>query len=379
MITVLQTLPSLEFGGVERGTIEVADELVRQGHRSLVISARGRLVKQLTENGSEHIEMPIGKKSLLTFRYVRVLRKLIKDNNIDIVHARSRLPAWICYLACRGIAREHRPGFVTTVHGHYSVNPYSKIMTYGDRVIAISEFINQYILKNYSNIAPEKISVIPRGVDSNNYPYGFKPPDTWVRSWNEQYPQFRNKYLVTLPGRISRRKGHDDFLNILLALKNSGANTHGLIVGGAQPGKVNYENDIKAKASLLNINNSVTFLGHRDDLREILSVSNVVLSLSQEPEAFGRTVLEPVSMGVPVIAYDHGGASEILKKIFPEGLITNGDINAAAERVLSLMKSSPSVPDTNPYTLQRMLDNTLSLYGAIASVRKANSSGFRKH
>ena len=370
MITVMQTLPSLEFGGVERGTVEVAGELVKHGHRSLVVSAGGRLVRQLTENGSEHIEMPIGKKSPLSLRHILGLRKLIKDNSVDIIHARSRLPAWISYLACLSIDQKHRPGFITTVHGQYRVNPYSKIMTYGDRVIAISEFINQYILENYPDVAPDKITIIPRGIDPDRCSYGFKPPDSWIRTWNEQHPKLRNKYLLTLPGRISPRKGHHDFLNIISVLKNHGANTHGLIAGGIHPGKLDYDNDIKSRALSLNINNSVTFLGHRDDLREILSISSIVMSLSQEPEAFGRTVLESVAMGIPIIAYNHGGTSEILKTIYPEGLVAKGDIGAVVDRVLDFQKSAPQVPNTNPYTLQRMLDKTLHLYEIIASSRK---------
>ncbi|MCG8323936.1 MAG: glycosyltransferase, partial [Thiotrichales bacterium] len=138
-LSVIQALPALEVGGVERGTLEVAAELAARGHRSIVISSGGRLVSELARAGSEHINCPIGKKSLLTFRHVFTLREIFRRQNIDIVHARSRLPAWLCWLALRGMPADRRPAFITTVHGPYSVNAYSRIMCYGKHVIAISE------------------------------------------------------------------------------------------------------------------------------------------------------------------------------------------------------------------------------------------------
>ena len=136
-ITVLQLIPALESGGVERGTLELGAGLVHAGHRSLVMSAGGQLVSRLTGQGSEHIQWPIGRKSIWTLRLVRRLRSLIRERQVDILHARSRLPAWIAWLAWRGLPEQQRPRFVTTVHGLYSVNRYSRIMTHAEAVIAV--------------------------------------------------------------------------------------------------------------------------------------------------------------------------------------------------------------------------------------------------
>src|SRR5690242_2595123 len=121
-LTVIQTLPALNTGGVERGTLEVAAELVKRGHRSIVVSAGGELLEELVHNGSEHIALSVGNKSLLTLRHIPLLRRILGESGATIVHARSRLPAWISYLAWKGMDPASRPRFVTSVHGPYSVN-----------------------------------------------------------------------------------------------------------------------------------------------------------------------------------------------------------------------------------------------------------------
>ena len=162
--TVLQILPELDVGGVERGTLEVAAELVKRNHRSIVVSGPGRLVSQLIDEGSEHINLPVGRKSLLSARLIPVLRKIFKEQEIDIIHARSRLPAWLAYLAWKNLDIEKTPAFMTTVHGPYSVNRYSEIMIKGERIIAISQYIKNYILENYPNVNEKRIEIIHRGI-----------------------------------------------------------------------------------------------------------------------------------------------------------------------------------------------------------------------
>src|SRR5512139_2168841 len=158
-LTVLQLLPALESGGVERGTLEVAHALIQHGHRALVISAGGRQVAPLVASGAEHVAWPIGKKSLKTLLLVGRLRRFLLEQKVDILHARSRVPAWIAYLAWRGMDPATRPRFVTTVHGMYSVNRYSRIMTRGEVVIAVSETVRDYILHNYPDTQPARSRV----------------------------------------------------------------------------------------------------------------------------------------------------------------------------------------------------------------------------
>lgn len=360
-MTVLQVLPALESGGVERGTLEVAGELVRRGHRALVISAGGRMVDEMRALGAEHIAWPIGKKSPLTLLLAPRLRKLLMEQKVDILHARSRLPAWVAWLAWRGMNPATRPRFVTTVHGLYSVNRYSAVMMRGERIIAVSKTIRDYILHNYPRVTPERIQVIYRGVDGREFPYGHRPSESWWRAWYEQYPQLRDKFVITLPGRLTRLKGHTDFIELMTRLRDYGVTAHGLIVGGVDEHRRAYAEEIMRMVRQRDLNN-ITFTGPRADMREIYAASNLVLSLSQQPESFGRTVLEALSLGVPVIGYAHGGVREILAAIYPQGLIPLGNLAALQQRVLEFMREPPPVPGSHPFSLQAMLDVTMALY-----------------
>jgi glycosyltransferase involved in cell wall biosynthesis len=367
-LTVIQTLPALNAGGVERGTIEIAGELVRQGHRSIVISAGGQMLDELIGTGSEHISLPIGKKSPITLLLIKKLRKIITENHVDILHARSRLPAWISYLAWNKMDQRTRPRFITSVHGPYTVNSYSKIMVRGETVIAISKFIQDYIKQNYPDTNMDKVTVIPRGISQDRFPYKYKPSQSWLQDWENQNPQLAGRYLVTLPARITRWKGQQDFIKIIAQLIQSGIDVHGIIAGGAESRRQDYLQQLKSDARSLSVDKHLTFLGHRNDLREIMSVSRLVLSLAREPEAFGRTALEALALGVPVIAYDHGGASEILTEMFPQGLVEALNQDAIVRKIIEFQDHPPQVTKDTPFTLSRMLDATINLYKKTTSL-----------
>jgi len=169
-LTVVQLLPALESGGVERSTLEIAEALVGAGHRALVVSAGGRLVARLQALGAEHVELDIGRKSLSTLGHVRTLRALLVREQVDVVHARSRLPAWIVVLALRDIPIGRRPRLVTTVHGLNSPSRYSAVMTRGERVICVSQTVHDYVLRHYPQTDPGVLRVIPRGIDPAAFP-----------------------------------------------------------------------------------------------------------------------------------------------------------------------------------------------------------------
>ncbi|MEE8429587.1 MAG: glycosyltransferase family 4 protein, partial [Gammaproteobacteria bacterium] len=314
-LTVVQMVPAMEVGGVERGTLDVANGLVQRGHRSIVISAGGRLTPFLASTGSEHVQWPIDAKTPLSLRWVGRLRRLLRERHADILHVRSRLPAWIGYLAWRGMQVDQRPGFVTTVHGYYSVNPYSKIMCRGERVIAASAGIKEYIRERYPKVPAERIRVIPRGVNPANFPWGYRAPEQWLMNWYRQYPTLEQNYVVSLPARLSRWKGQEEFIRIVAELKNHGIPAHGLLIGDAHAKKRAYERKLRRQVTAAGLTEDISFVGHRDDVREIMSISDVVLSLSSDPEAFGRTTLEALSLGRPVAGYDHGGVGEQLQAV----------------------------------------------------------------
>jgi len=359
---VIQILPELQTGGVERGTLEVGKYLVEQGHESIVISNGGRLVEQLEAEGSRHITLPVHKKRLSSLTQIRVLRKLFSDERPDIIHVRSRMPAWLAWLAWRKMNIHSRPKFISTVHGFYSVNAYSRIMTRGKAVICVSNSVRDYVRKNYPDVPDEVLTVIHRGVDPMTAPYGYQPSETWRQQWESDFPQVKGKFVITLPGRITRWKGQLDFLQVIGQLKAAGLPVHGLIVGEAHPRKIEFFHELKTAIQSQKLENDVTLVGHRSDPLEIMAVSDIVVSCSTDPEAFGRVSLEALSIGKPVFGYHHGGVAEQLDKLYPRGAIELGKTDEMAQAILNWQKS-PSYPEKkNPFTLENMCLKTTAVY-----------------
>ncbi len=375
-LTVVQMLPALEGGGVERGTLEVAAALAQRGHHSLVISAGGRHVARLEAGGSRHVAWPIGTKSPLTLRWVGRVQRLLVQESVDILHARSRLPAWVAWLAWRGLPPERRPRFLTTVHGLYSVSPYSAVMMKGERIIAVSDTARDYILANYPGVAPRRIAVIPRGVSPTGYPAGYSPDEEWLADWYRQYPAMRGKYLVTLPGRLTRRKGMEDFIAVVQGLKRAGIPVHGLAVGAFPAGRqAGFEEECRRRLAEAGLDETITLTGYREDLREVLAISGAVLSLAHQPEAFGRTVAEALSLGRPVAGYAHGGVGEQLQAMFPEGRVSIGDVDAVCVRLADWYAAAPHPTANHRYTLEKMLTATLDLYEEMVRERCGSTVG----
>lgn len=370
-LTVVQVLPKLDSGGVERGTLEVGEYLVKHGHRSIVVSAGGRMVETLTRAGSEHVTWDIGRKSLWTLRLIPRLRRLLEETRADILHVRSRMPAWVGYLAWKGMDPTSRPRFVTTVHGLYSVNAYSAIMLRGERVIAVSKTAETYILDHYPGIDPERIRVIPRGIEASEYPAGYRPPPDWLARWRADHPRLEGKRLLLLPGRITRLKGHADFIHLIDALKRQGLPAHGLIVGGAAAGKTAYLGELRSLTARLGLEDDITFTGTRSDMKDIMAISDLVLSLSTQPESFGRTVLEALSLGIPVIGYDHGGVGEQLARHYPDGAVPLGDRAALEARVSAWLRGAPPPRPALGDSLDDMLRATLDLYHELRQTGRA--------
>ncbi|MDG4866956.1 glycosyltransferase family 4 protein [Guyparkeria sp. 1SP6A2] len=369
-LTVVQMLPALDGGGVERGTLEIADALVRAGHRAIVISEGGRLVDELKVLGAEHVTLPVGRKSLLTLRFIPIVRRLLRDENVDILHLRSRLPAWIGYLAWKGMNPATRPRLVTTVHGAYSPGRYSAVMTKGERVVAVSDSIVEYIRTNYPTVDPERVVRIYRGVDPADYHPAFRPDAAWRERFFAEHPRLADRWLLTLPGRITQLKGHLDLVEIVAGLKARGVPVHALLAGGVHPRRQAYWQHVQARITELGLDDDITWLGPRRDLREILSISDVVLSLTRKPESFGRTVTEALALGRPVLGYDHGGVGEQLGQVYPEGRVPPGATDRAVECLAQWWQDgAPSVTEAVPFTLERMQAETLALYQSLATDR----------
>ncbi len=371
-LNVLQILPNLGVGGVERGTVQMTEALVERGHKAFVVSGDGPLVKEIEQAGGKHLLLKVGQKSPITFFFIPKLIGLFLKYNIDIVHSRSRLPAWLTMAALKLMPKEKRPIWFTTIHGPYSVNLYSGIMNKGDQVIAVSKFIKDYVFDHYTLPKNKKITVIHRGVEEKEYKKTFVPTEAWVQRWKDitNYPN--KAKILTLAGRITRWKGQLEFIKLLHQVRSQGIDAHGLIIGGIENKYSNYYKELLHLIKILKVKDKITFLGARNDLKEIFSISDCAYSLTSKPEAFGRTTVEALSLGTPVIGYDHGGTSEILKTMFPRGLVPPHDIKKAVTLTTDLLAngSDPVYIKANPYTVSQMQEKTIALYEKASSSHK---------
>lgn len=365
-LTAMQLLPALESGGVERSTLEIADALVRAGHRAIVVSAGGRLVPRLLQLGAEHIELPIGRKSPSTLLHAFKLRRWMTELGVDVLHLRSRLPAWVGLLAWRGLPEHARPALVSTVHGLNSPSRYSQVMTRGERVICVSETVRDYVLQHYPDTDPAKLRVVPRGIDPAAFPHA-PWPDRAARAWAAaEHPQLRGDGpLLLLPGRGTRLKGHADGLQLLADLRADGRDARLWLPGAREPGREDYIEEMHGLAQQLGIADAVAFTAPTDAIARAYAASDLVLQLSRKPEAFGRTVVEALSCGRPVLGWNHGGVGELLTRLQARGAVAPFDPQALCERACELLTHAPAPVDTMAFSLRAMQEATLAVYAEL--------------
>lgn len=364
---VLHLLPSLQSGGVEQVVLELGEGLCRAGVENLVVSAGGPLVATLEAQGSRHLQRPIGEKSPLTLFQVPAMECLLRRERPDILHLHSRVPAWVGYLAWKLLPEKIRPGLVTTFHGFHSVNFYSGIMAKGQRVIAVSRCMRDHILANYPGTNPATIVVIPNSVDTRHNFAGYKPSEAWLGEWRREFPELQGKYTLCLPGRITRLKGHEDLIPVLQELLRRGIPAHAVIVGEVKKGKEAYRDELRAAFQRAGLDDAVTWTGQRGDLRDILCACRATLSLSRQPESFGKTTLEALALGRPVAGYDHGGVGEQLATFLPEGRIPPGDTAAMADLLARWHANAPCpvTPFPAPYRREDMIGAHLQTYAEL--------------
>lgn len=365
LLTVVQLIPALHSGGAERSALEIARALVQAGHRSIVISAGGRLVEQLQAEGSEHVALDLGRKSLRTLFQLGPLRRVLREIGPDIVHARSRLPAWLGWWALKGMTP--RPHFVTTVHGLNSPGSYSAILMRGERVIAVSQPLRDYVLSHYRWLEPSRVRVIPRGIDPVAFPYGHRPDEAWSKAFFAEYPMLAGAPLLTLPARGTRLKGHHDAIELLADLKRRGIEARLLLLGVIEPGREAYVTELRELARARGVISQVAMSPPRGDIRDVYAISALVLQLSNQPESFGRTVIEALSLCRPVLGYAHGGVGELLAELYPAGRVPPGDRERLVERAAELLRVAPPIPPLQSYRLVDMQQATLALYEEVTA------------
>ncbi|WP_203076728.1 glycosyltransferase family 4 protein [Falsiroseomonas ponticola] len=331
---VLQVLPALVTGGVERGTIEIAEAIRDAGLRAIVASQGGPMVAELEALGARHVALPLRTKSPLgIWRNAAALADLVRQEGVALIHARSRAPAWSALLA----ARRTGAAFVTTYHGAYNEGfpgkrLYNSVMARGDRVIAVSHFIADLVRARHG-VAEDRLRVIHRGVDPRRFDPAAVPPDR-VAALRAAWGAPDDRPVVLLPGRLTRWKGQAVLIEAMAALPG---NALAVLAGGGGEGE--YRAGLVALARQHGVADRVRILGHVEALGTALLAADIVVHASTDAEAFGRTVIEAQAMGRPVIAADLGGPRETVEDGVTGWRVRPGDaaaLAAALARVLAM-------------------------------------------
>lgn len=365
-LTVLQLVPSLGAGGAERSTLEIAGALVRDGHRALVASRGGAWVERLERLGARHITLDLASKNPRVVANVPALTRLLRTEAVTLLHARSRLPAWLARLALATLPRASRPRFVTTVHGLNSPGRYSRVMIESERAIVVSQSVHDFLCRNYPTVERARLVVIPRGIDPLAWPRTVAPDPAWRARFDREWPPLAGRAFVTLAARGTRLKNHRAAITLIARLARDHGLDMGLLLAGVvEPGRESYLDELAQHARALGVVERVAFAPARADLAAVYAASAAVLQLSQKPESFGRTVLEALSVGTPVIGYAHGGVGELLDELYPDGRIAPFDDAALAASVARLGGARVTVAMPARYTVAAMQASTLALYRAL--------------
>lgn len=355
---IVQLLPELNQGGVERGVVELSRELVRRGHQSTVISAGGHQTAQIEQDGGRHITLDVCSKNPLTVpKRVAELRHRITELSPDILHARSRVPAWLVWFA----NRKQKIPFVTTVHGFNRVSRYSRIMTQGDRIIYGSRAIKEYILRSYT-VDESKLRYVPRGIDMSYFDPA-KVDHDFIQIFKREN-DLLGKTLITLVGRITEWKGHDTFIRALAEIQSKRPHVVGVVAGRVQPNKEAYFQALQKLAR--DIGTDIRFVGSQTQVRELYAMSDLVISAaSKKAETFGRTAAEALAMNTPVIASAHGGSTDIVLHGLNGFLFSPSNAQDLAEKI----EQAGNYSFTNMrehieknFSLNRMAEDELAVY-----------------
>ena len=370
--TVLQVLPALVTGGVERGTVDIAGAIVEGGGRAIVASVGGPMVHELFRLGAEHVKLPVDSKNpFIMWRNIRRLVDLVEAEKVDIIHARSRAPAWSSWFASR---RTNKP-FVTTFHCTYGNNNlikyyYNSIMIKGEAVIAISGFIAGHIRQIYG-VPTARITVIPRGIDLGKFDL--------TRISKERVVNQATKWrlpdgvpVIMMPGRLTRWKGH---LILIDAIKELGHKNFQCLIVGSDQGRKNYRRELENLINQYGLADVIHVIDHCEDMPAAYMLSDIVISASIEPEAFGRVGAEAQSLGRLVIAANHGGARETVVDgetgwLTPPGdakalgsIINRALVQTAKERQVFSEQAIQHI--RNKYSKSNMCNKTLEVYNAL--------------
>jgi len=344
-IKVLQVIPKLDYGGAETGCYDLAHFLPEQDCKSFIVTSGGVLLKFIKKEKVKVIRLPVQSKNpiLILFNAI-IISLIILIYNINIVHARSRAPAWSCLIATKITARK----FVTTFHGTYNFSNrfkkfYNSVMVRSNLIIAGSNFIFSHINENYGDFfsnSKRKLLVIFRGINTSYFnPQKISPSK--IEKFSKKNSIDRNKFIILLPGRLTFWKGQKIFIEALKLLSEQINNQpfEGIIIGGDQ-GKSVYKKQLIALVEQYRLKKIIKFIDHCNEMPVAYKIANLVCSCSTEPEAFGRVSVEAQSMGIPIVASNIGGSTETIVKDKTGFLFKSGDSNALTKAIIMVMQKN---------------------------------------
>jgi len=354
-MNILQILPQLNVGGVETGTLDLAKYLVKHGHKAVVVSNGGEMVKEMESYGVIHYQLPVHRKSFFTmWKLVPKLAEIIRREQIDIVHARSRVPAWIAYFACR----KTNAIFITTCHGYYRRHYFSYVMGWGKRVIALSNIIARHMLEDF-DVSHERLRLIPRSVDLDKFKYS--SPDK----------KRKTEFNVGIIGRITPLKGHLHFVKSMAYVARNVPRLKVWIVGDAPSSKEAYKEQVQVLVKRLGLWHCTQFLGNQRDIPAIMANLDVLVLATTTHEAFGRVIVEAQACGVPVVATRVGGVVDIIDDNKTGLLVPPADPSSIADAVTKIYKDaelSRTLAENaykkvkEKYNIELMAENTIDVY-----------------
>lgn len=361
---VIQVLPNLNEGGVERGVVDLNREFIRLGIDNIVISNGGRLVDNILNDGGKHISFDVSSKNIFSiFSRVFKLRKILKDLNPDIIHVRSRVPAWLIFFANKGLNIK----IVSTVHGYNSVSAYSKIMTNADKIICGSKFMIEHIVKHY-DANRNKIFLIPRGIDEeyfNNQDFDKE----YITEIIEKY-KLENKIVLSQIARITHWKDQETTIKAINILKEKYPDIKLLLVGSYSEDRESYYSSLSKLVEENNLKDNVIFVGFTDKIKEILSITNINISSSFKPETFGRANVEGMFLGVPLVATNIGATSDYVIEGKTGFFFKPKDSQALANQIEKTLntdfdKEFISNFAKENFTLNKMVERNLKVYNEL--------------
>lgn len=369
--SIVQVIPSLQQGGVERGTVEIAEACQKAGIKNYVISAGGKMVSEIEALGVEHITLPVKSKNPFTIWMNSYrLAKIFKEKEIALVHVRSRAPAWSVKWACKRLGIP----YIATFHGLYGMKPetfkkpYNRVMTQGKLVVAVSSFIHQHLMKDY-NVPDQKIRLIPRGADINKFNLN-NVTKAQLDDFIAEHDIPTDKPVITLAGRLSRIKGHSLVLDAVQQMKNKDITL--LFVGGNAKNK-DFEEELNAKIAALPQNITLRKFAVPGNMMPLVyAVTDIYVQPTQVPESFGRSIAEAQAMERIVVAANHGGACELIVNERTGFLIPVSDAKVMAGTFDKILGMTPAEKKAigkaaaesvrSNFSIQKMCDRTIAMY-----------------